>query len=240
MKLTSLLNVVKLFLLALLVAKFFFLNQLVFFVHPRYEYFTLIASVLGINIALATLYVNKLAVHVHSNKYIDLVLIILVLSMFFLKPTPLSSATVVNRSANLNKNLAVTNENNITASQDLADPRKNLNGDWEKFRYMFDGDDIEKHSGIEITLEGFVAEPLKYKNDYFLITKFAVSCCIIDATPFGIPVKYPNWTKTYKKDEWLRVKAKVDLVNMDNEKVIILIPDNIEKLSEPPENPYLY
>lgn len=72
--------------------------------------------------------------------------------------------------------------------------------------------DYSYYVGKEVKLTGFIFSPDKFENGTFLISRFVVRCCAADASPVGLKVKYQDWEKTFKEDQWVEIKGKFCII----------------------------
>jgi uncharacterized repeat protein (TIGR03943 family) len=54
-------------------------------------------------------------------------------------------------------------------------------------------------------VSGFVTHIPGWPDEYFMITRFVLTCCAADAYPVGLPVELPPGTERPKPDTWLEV-----------------------------------
>lgn len=70
-------------------------------------------------------------------------------------------------------------------------------------------------------------------DDEFLLTRFVVSCCIVDAVP--VQLRIVETPHSFDPDEWVRVKGNLDLSGEE----VTLRASVVEGIPEP-ESPYLW
>lgn len=91
--------------------------------------------------------------------------------------------------------------------------------------------------GKEIETVGFIYREEGFSYNQVAIARFAMSCCVADATAHGL-VAEGDVTKL-KNDTWVRVKGIIDTTEYNKGTVPVLKITSIEKISEP-EQPYVY
>ena len=98
-------------------------------------------------------------------------------------------------------------------------------------------DDLSKMVGKTITTEGFVYREQNFFQDEIIIARFSVTCCVADASVYGIMAK--GDVAHLPKDQWIQVTGKIDKIKYDGMTVPIM---KIEKFSKipMPKNPYVY
>lgn len=74
--------------------------------------------------------------------------------------------------------------------------------------------------------------------DTFACFRFQISCCAADATPVGVFTGYGE-TEILKQGEWVRVRGKIDQMDMDGFPVPKVIAKAIDHVPQP-ENPYVF
>jgi len=175
--------------------------------------------------------------HTKIVEYLTLqnILVITILSLALILPAKgLSSITASQRSIDLNSINLTESTNNTAKGNGFSDSTKNYSiGDW--LASMSYNPDPAFYKGKDINLIGSVYSPdnLNLKSNNFLIARFIITCCAVDARPVGLKVRY-DWHKDFKEDQWVRITGKFDIENNE----IIIIPDKIEK-TDPPANPYI-
>jgi len=94
-------------------------------------------------------------------------------------------------------------------------------------------------SGKLVKITGFVYRAPDYRQNVFMVSRFQVTCCSVDATLIGLPVKSDK-TVPFQQDEWVEVKGKFAVfLNRKNEKQVFIVPSEIKKVKEP-EFPYTF
>ncbi|MBW8348346.1 TIGR03943 family protein [Bacillus sp. IITD106] len=92
--------------------------------------------------------------------------------------------------------------------------------------------------GKEIEIVGFVYKEPDFEKDQFVVARFGVSCCIADASVYGIisTIEKPDHIE---EDQWVRASGTITTTTMNDWELPFLQITNIEKIDEP-ENPYVY
>ncbi len=146
----------------------------------------------------------------------------------------LSSITASQRSIDLNS-INLTENNSASAQSFNKSTSKYSIGDW--IASLAYNPDNEFYKAKEVNLTGFVYHPenQNLNEDTFLISRFIITCCAVDARPVGLKVKYSTWKDEFKQDEWVSVSGKFDINNDE----LVIIPDKITQTDQP-ANPYIY
>jgi uncharacterized repeat protein (TIGR03943 family) len=88
--------------------------------------------------------------------------------------------------------------------------------------------------GKKAYISGFVI-PSNEDGNVLLVSRFAVSCCAIDATPLEVPVLYEGWDAIVQRDEWVEVRG----VFAEHGGRTVLQATELRKIKRP-DNPYAY
>ncbi|MBS4197511.1 TIGR03943 family putative permease subunit [Lederbergia citri] len=92
--------------------------------------------------------------------------------------------------------------------------------------------------GKEIEIVGFVYKEPDFEKDQFVVARFGVSCCIADASVYGI-ISTIEKQDHIEEDQWVRASGTLTTTTMNDWELPFLQITNIEKIDEP-ENPYVY
>ncbi len=159
--------------------------------------------------------------------------VIIAISVMLVFPTKtLGSVTFDQRSIDLNT-LNTTNEEKISFGIDSS--KYNIS-DWIKSKSI--NPNLSEYVGKSVDVEGFVYKMDGYPKNTFLVARFVVTCCAVDARPIGLPVESKE-LENLKADDWIRVKGKFEIRTILDVEDIVIVPDSIEKVNMP-SNPYLY
>ncbi|WP_256759774.1 TIGR03943 family protein [Cohnella sp. WQ 127256] len=91
--------------------------------------------------------------------------------------------------------------------------------------------------GKTIELSGFVYREEGMERNRFGVSRFAVSCCSADASPFGVMVKF-NKAYLLATDEWVTVTGKLGTTSYHGQEIIQLDVSKVVKIA-PPDEPYV-
>ncbi len=92
--------------------------------------------------------------------------------------------------------------------------------------------------GTPADVIGFVYREPGLESDQFMVARFALSCCVADASAFALPVMWAD-TSQLSEGEWVRVRGEFNAGDFRGETLPILIPQTVDSV-EQPEHPYLY
>lgn len=118
---------------------------------------------------------------------------------FYANGTRSASADMLNKSTSQNKlnsvkPLTPKSVNSVAKESDLMQLYLNLD------------DHPEQVYNQRWRLTGFVYKDPKLAKNQFVISRFVITCCIVDATPIGIIVESP-YTPNLKADTWVEVEG---------------------------------
>ena len=145
---------------------------------------------------------------------------------------PLSASAIESKGIGLSA--PVRPGNTVQAQRTQSGPKSIL--DW--LRDFSRAEDLSKFNGQPTDVIGFVYKDPRSKDNEFWVSRFAISCCVADATALGLLVQTPD-AKTLKADSWVRVTGKLQLGEFAGEKMPMIVAEKIEPAPQP-NQPYLY
>lgn len=224
-------------------------GRLGFYIHPRYNWFTIAMAV----IAITLLFIAAFAAtgpeqpHDHDHPRRDrrrfrpleagslAVTVAVAGAVIFLPPATLSSATAENRSANEVDLLAsgpaleegMSNE--VFATLTVRD--------WASL--IVQNQNASFYRGKPVSTIGMVT-PVENSDDVFELTRFVVTCCAVDAQPVSIPVFLPDWRDSLSVNSWIRVEGGFQPAPAGvSGYPVVVVPVSILD-EEVPREPYLF
>jgi putative membrane protein len=224
--------------LSIFIAWFFFIltlfstGKLAIFIRKSYAPLSLVAV-----IVIAGLIVNALkekheeASHALTWRFLLLFLFPLALALLA-RPDTLSTFAVAKR--------GITSDVKISNTE-LLDMMKSHVEQEGRYRTMtlkqalaFSKEEPVQANGMLISTEGLVLKNKDTGTDTFVLIRFLIFCCAVDATPLGIPV---TWDKSaeLKQDTWVRVNGKL-VVDQNGAKIV---GEEVTAVPQP-SDPYLY
>lgn len=94
-------------------------------------------------------------------------------------------------------------------------------------------------NGQQADVIGFVYRDIRMdQGKQFMVARFAVACCVADASAIGVLVQTADAAK-WPQDTWVRVKGKFDAQTIGDQKSPVLVAESVEAIAEP-KQPYLY
>ncbi|GIN69716.1 permease [Bacillus sp. J14TS2] len=92
--------------------------------------------------------------------------------------------------------------------------------------------------GKEVELIGFVYKEPEFEEDQFVVARFAVSCCVADASVYGLIASITE-APSLDVDQWVKATGTLDTTKLDGWELPFLKITQLEKI-EQPANPYVY
>ena len=219
-------------------------GMLGFYIHPRYNLFTLVMAAIGVSLMAIAFSVptkgHSHAGHKHVKGHsimewlsLGLVAVVVAIAMV-LPPTTLSSYTAENRSFG-------TVATSLAA--DAIDVESTTSGfenltvrDWASL--LIQTQDPSFFRGKPFSALGTITD--SGDPDVFFLTRFVVTCCAVDAQPVSIPVYYPGWSDEFAVDSWVTVNGGFQVLPQIAEPGnLAVVPGDIVE-EEVPREPYLF
>ena len=151
---------------------------------------------------------------------------------FFTPARPLGASAIESRGIGL---AAPDRPGTITQAQRVATGPKNIL-DW--LREFSRSADPGAFDGREVDVIGFVYKDPRAKPNEFWVSRFAVSCCVADATAIGLLVQTED-AEALEPDSWVRVVGKLKAGEFAGESIPVVVAERVERTQQP-EHPYLY
>lgn len=93
-------------------------------------------------------------------------------------------------------------------------------------------------AGQSVDVIGFVYHDPRTKANQFFVSRFAVSCCVADATPVALLVQTDDASEL-KTDAWVRVVGRFGMGEYAGQQLPIIVAERIEA-TQAPNQPYLF
>jgi len=87
---------------------------------------------------------------------------------------------------------------------------------------LFDGDPVR--------ISGFV---LPMPNQPPQLARLLVRCCLADATPVGLPVRWPAGSPPPEADQWLAIEGRMALEPRPSGASLVVVPSTIRSIARP-------
>ncbi len=220
-------------------------GTVLYYINQRFVVLTGLAAGGFVLVAASYILVSGRQAHDHSHDHdhgdvtwAGLLLVALPLLLGWLVPSrPLGAAAIGNREINIGQMgaLASVAPPQADNSMGLVAGEKNIL-DWlHDFQSSSDPADF---AGQEVHVVGFVYRDGRFPADSFMVARFTVSCCVADAAPIGLIVRWPD-AASLPADQWVDVTGHFAVGDFDGQQVPILVVDDLT-LVQPPAQPYLY
>jgi uncharacterized repeat protein (TIGR03943 family) len=221
-------------------------GKLELYIHPRYVPFTTIMTLIAAAFAVAGFFLVPPAHHEHDEHQVTtprgrfraagslVTVAAAVIGMLMLPPSTLSSTTARQRDLNGSGTLSKVQTGQLVGQDDSAFTVR----EWASLLRYAPGENY--FAGRTATVTGFVTADKADPANIFFVTRFFVTCCVVDAQPVGVPVHDPGWQKRYKSDTWVTVSGGFRKnPGQDGTATLVLIPDKIDPTTQP-ARPYVY
>ena len=174
--------------------------------------------------------------HSHDLSWLGLALLAIPSILgFFVQPRPLGASALSNREVSVGTLSSVRAPEGSYFTTIATSGERNIM-DW---LYAFqNARDPGAFDGEEAHVIGFVYRDDRFDADTFMVSRFTVSCCVADAAPVGLIVRWPK-TPELADDEWVEVTGPFEVGRFGDTTVPILVADSVVK-TDPPAQPYLY
>lgn len=217
-----------------------FEEKLKWYIHPRYELFSLALATTGVLLALATLITlpkhNHKTSHKRYRPYGTMVIIIIsVVMLLVIQPAALTSLTVSQRV--MNSGATATGDARESAILKERGSYTNFTiKDWSLL--LSQSSDPKQYQNKPAKVSGFITAS-KDENVFF-VSRFVVTCCALDARPIGVPVYSPGWRKTFAPDQWVETSGVfIANPNTNTTDRTVVSPDYVRPIDKE-KNQYVY
>jgi uncharacterized repeat protein (TIGR03943 family) len=95
----------------------------------------------------------------------------------------------------------------------------------------------DKHAGQKVKVQGFVMHPKDMRKEYFMLSRFVITCCAADAYPIGLPVKLKENSDKYQSDKWFEVEGKMITDTIAGKRHTTIEASSLKEIPQP-KNPY--
>ncbi len=223
-------------------------GQLVLYIHPRYIVFTVTMASIAVVASVLALASPRHHDDEHgappSRRSRALgftaagLAVAFTLGMVLIPPATLSTATAQQREINATASdsaeqlAAVSNADSATVAAFTV-------REWSTV--LRQTSDLAFFADKPVTaLLGFVSADPEDPDNMFYVSRFAVTCCAVDAQPLGVPVYVPGWAERYSPDTWVVVSGEfTSNPSPKSDRAVVLVPDQVEVVEQPRE-PYLF
>jgi putative membrane protein len=204
-------------------------GALYFYIHPIYVIPTVVTGLILLALAAAA------GRHGHarvSRAGVTLLVVPLALG-FLLPPRPLGLAAVSQRGGDAATFGRLDEPAEFRVE---GNPAAYTVKDW--VRAMQRDPEPGRHAGKPVKVTGFVYRDAKLPEGWFMVARFVVKCCAVDATPVGVPVRAPGG-RLPPEGGWVAVDGSWEVVEVKGERRAVVAPASVAAIEQPAQ-PYLY
>lgn len=220
------------------VVRLFINGTITLYIHPRYRIFSVIMAACGL-VMLALYVVSLVRERRNATEQLpnfglpEIVFIVLLVVAFVLPARTLSSDT-------LNKRSARTPTISTAAQMQGACPDTQPHSipTWVG-TLSFANSQCFDSKPISVT--GYVINPTdgSLPSNYFYVAKTVISCCVVDARPYALPVMATDQLKAPATNTWIKLSGTLHARQLNGQAAIIIQPNSIEPTT-PSSEPYDY
>lgn len=219
-------------------------GSLGYYINLRYGWLTVVAIVslalLGAVLLAAALRRKRADQERAAVPWLGVGLLAVPVGLALIPPQPLGTDAMATRALQLASvpaaaGRAVTGE---AAATGAAEPRTVL--EWLVLfqRAEVSGSDLNQFAGRAARVRGFVYRDERFPTGTFLVSRFLLSCCVADAAPIGLAVRWPE-ADFLDDDARVWVSGKFAVEEFLDERVPVLAAAEVTP-AEQPAQPYLY
>jgi uncharacterized repeat protein (TIGR03943 family) len=243
------LDVVALALWGILLLKYWLSGKLNLLIHPNYHLLTLAAAIFLVGLAgLKSRKIwqqRKSAQSMPELQHIALLppgwgsimLIVVALMGFWVTPRAFASQTALQRG--VADTFLATTQVKTQSFTGKTKPEERSLVEWIRTLQVYPEPDA--YAGQPVKIQGFAVYPDKLPEQYFLLTRFMITCCAADAYPVSLPIKLQQGSRSsYKVDQWFEVEGTMMTETLtDGNRQVVVATNSIRPINEP-ANPYEY
>jgi putative membrane protein len=228
-------------------------GRLGFYIHPRYNLFTVAMASIAIVLLVIAVVTKRAGDHDHDHSHSEGrrgprqrrlargetaslgFVVAVVAAVLVLPPATLSSATADNRSSNAVEALGTPEGLDGGAGLEIYETLTVR--DWASL--LSQNQNPSYYRGKPVNTVGIVTSS-EGSPDVFLLTRFVVTCCAVDAQPVSIPVYMPGWQDEVAVDSWVRIEGGFQPAPSGvSSSPVVIVPLSITD-EEVPNEPYLF
>jgi uncharacterized repeat protein (TIGR03943 family) len=209
-------------------------GSLYFYIHPLYMLPTVGAAVVLLVLALLAASGRRHASEAPEapSRLAGLVLALPVALGVLLPPQPLSPLTAAQRG------LDATSLGPVEGLPDFALSRPTESytiKDWVKALQA--DPEPGRHAGKRVRVTGFVYRDVRLPPNRFLVARFVLKCCAVDAQPVGLPVR--TRATAPEQGTWVTVEGAWEVDSVGDRRQPLIAASAVTPAARPSQ-PYLY
>lgn len=244
------LNYLTLISLGIYISYLYLIEKITLLIHPRYFWLVLLTGVVTALIGVVgiiqlsieffkTRRTNEISLIEAVNwktLFVPVLLLTLTIGAFFIPITSLSIFSYNIRQVKSELRLNDYEKKTLEQKFNITLNTRNFTiEDWVKARTL---NNLKLFENKEFFGTGFVAAK---NNKTFNLSRFVISCCVVDATPVGLLVDTANQIENqseFEDGQWLEVTGKFEIRLINNESTPVIIPKTLKKI-EAPKDTYI-
>ena len=170
----------------------------------------------------------------------SLLLLLTAIAGLVITPTVFSSQLALQRG--ISNTLSPTQVQTKSFAGGSQNPEERTLVDWIRTINAYPEPDV--YAGQKADFSGFVVYPDYLPDNYFLIGRFILTCCAVDAYPIALPVKLSGSREQYPQDSWLQIQGEMisetlPVASGETKRQVVLEAKTLETIPTPPD-PYSY
>ena len=248
--LQPLLDCLALLLWGLMLTRLAVTGKLFLLLHPDYMWLSNLAAATLLGLGLWRSYqVSQLWSQVRQGQVVNLppehlallprrlsslMLILVALVGLFYNPRPFTSETAFQRGITDVLSQTRSSPQRFVVSTTPAD---RTIVDWVRTLNVYPEPDA--YADQPVNVSGFVVQQPDWPLNYFMISRFVLTCCAADAYPVGLPVQLPEGQPRPTPDTWLQISGVTATATLANQRQLVITRPKLTKIPEP-KNPYEY
>lgn len=218
-------------------------GKLALLIHPNYTVLTVVTGIVLLLVAFYKAWLllrqsrNSGPVMQHLNLlppgWSSTLLLTIAILGLIIPPRAFASQTALQRGVNDSITLTRVKPQSF---QTAKNPENKTLIEWIRELQVRPEPDL--YTGQKVKLQGFVVHPPNLPQEYFLLTRFVITCCAADVYPVSLPVKVKSGDRNaYKPDGWLEVQGQIITESLENKRQVVIQETSSQVIPEP-KNPY--
>ncbi len=229
----------------LMLIKLWLFGQLYLLIHPNYVWMTILTGVSllivsgleAVRIARRRSYSNLDLANAQHTTLLNpsfstsLLLITAILGMI-ISPRAFASDTAIHRGVTDSLTGGRSAPQSFRASNR---PEERSLLEWVRTLNVYPEPDA--YTGQKVKVQGFVIHPKDLPDQFFLISRFVITCCAADVYPISLPVKLDQSRAAYPPDKWFQIEGKMITEDINSKRQLVIQASTLSPIPEP-KNPY--
>jgi uncharacterized repeat protein (TIGR03943 family) len=246
-RLTPWLDVIAIGLWGLMLLNYWATGKLGLLIHPNYNSITIVAAI--VLIGLAGWKGNEIRLQSgnpagNPASHITLlptnwgsgILIAVALLGLLVTPRAFTSQTAMQRGVS---DVIPLTQVKPQSFRGMVKPEERSLVEWIRTLQVYPEPDV--YAGQKVKVQGFAVHPSNLPEQYFLLTRFVITCCAADAYPVSLPIKLPQGKRSqYKVDQWFEVEGQMITETLAEGKRQVVVQSGMIRPIDEPAKPYEY